>query len=77
MQNVFVTPREKQMGVVSVISANHDVCKNDVLRHNRKQCPRIANARRDIVMHFRNEGYSFPKIGKILGKHHTTVLGWL
>jgi len=64
------------MMVIADIAQSHGVSQDDIFRHHRKQSASIKLARKSIVMHFRDNGYSYPKIGRLVGKHHTTIMGW-
>jgi Bacterial dnaA protein helix-turn-helix len=35
---------------------------------------RFVNVRREISIRARREGYSYPRIGAALGRHHTTII---
>lgn len=55
-----------------------DVCKRyrvtaDQLR-GRKRHPQIIAAKQEVIRQCRAAGKSYPEIGKVLGKHHTTIM---
>lgn len=41
------------------------------------QYPDLMAARREIAARLREEGFSYPKIGNALARHHTTIIGML
>jgi chromosomal replication initiation ATPase DnaA len=71
-----MTAKELNMIAISEIAQRHGVSHDDIFRHHRKQCATIRLARKTIVMHFRGMDYSYAKIGRFFGKHHSTVMGW-
>jgi chromosomal replication initiation ATPase DnaA len=44
----------------------------DILSRDRDR--RVMRARRELYVRLRAEGYSYPAIGKMVGRDHTTVL---
>jgi chromosomal replication initiation ATPase DnaA len=71
-----MTARERNMVLIAEIAQRYGVSHDDIFRHHRNQCASIRLARKSIVMHFRGMDYSYPKIGRLIGKHHSTVMGW-
>jgi chromosomal replication initiation ATPase DnaA len=67
-----MTPRERNYDQIDRIAFWHGVGVNDVIGHNRRRSPTAA--RRDCAHYFRAKGKSFPEIGLILQRDHTTVI---
>jgi chromosomal replication initiation ATPase DnaA len=67
-----MTPREKVLNEVDRIAFWHGVGIMDVMSHYRRR-PVVA-ARRDCAVYLRSKGKSFPEIGRILQRDHTTVM---
>ena len=67
-----MTPREISMEEIDRIAFWHGVGVRDVIGHDRRKQP--AAARRDCAHYFRAKGKSYPEIGRILHRDHTTVL---
>jgi Bacterial dnaA protein helix-turn-helix len=67
-----MTPRERSMSEIGLIALRHGLTRWDILNHSRKR--KVVDARRDVVLHFRAKGRSFPEIGRLIDRHHTTVM---
>ena len=67
-----MTPREKTLANIREIVAPHGVSVGEVL--SRSRTPHIVAARRAVAIHYRNAGRSFPEIGRIIGRDHTSVM---
>lgn len=72
-----MTPRERHLSDIGLIALKHGLTRHDILNHHGKRCERVAAARCDVAMHFRAKHYSWPKIGRIVGRDHSTVLHWV
>lgn len=64
--------RACMMGLVVAKADAHKVSVSDVLGARRTAI--VSEARRSIMREMRALGMSLPKIGYLLGRHHTTVL---
>lgn len=57
------------------------MCRDVGLRPEAVRGPRrlseLVRCRRAIALRLRQEGCSYPEIGRALGKHHTSILGLL
>jgi chromosomal replication initiation ATPase DnaA len=71
-----MTPRERNLSDIGLIALRHGLTRHDVLNHYGKRCDRKAAARRDVALHFRAKDYSWPKIGRIVSRDHSTVMAW-
>jgi chromosomal replication initiation ATPase DnaA len=67
-----MTPRQITLEQMDRIAFWHGVGVRDVINHDRRKHP--AAARRDCAHYFRGKGKSFPEIGRILERDHTTVV---
>lgn len=67
-----MTPKEITNEQIDRIAVWHGVGLKDVLGKDRRPTP--VAARRDVAIYFRHTGKSFPEIGRILQRDHTTVL---
>ena len=72
-----MTPRERHLADIGLIALRHGLTRYDVLNHFGKRCERKSAARRDVALHFRAKDYSWEKIGRIVGRDHTTVIHWV
>lgn len=70
-----MTPKEKNEMEMASIAKKHGVKLRDVMaRKIGCRCPKRRAARIDIASHFHSKGLSLPHIGRIMQRHHTTVL---
>ena len=67
-----MTPREMTLQEIDRIAFWHGVGVRDVIGHDRHK--HTASARRDCAHYFRAKGKSYPEIGRILQRDHTTVI---
>jgi len=72
-----MTPRERHLSDIGLIALRHGLTRWDILNHHGKRSDRVAEARRDVALHFRAKDYSWPHIGRIVGRDHSTVLHWV
>jgi chromosomal replication initiation ATPase DnaA len=59
-------------GHLAYVSAAFNVTPDAVLGHSRNA--NVAAARQLLYWLLRQDGLSYPKIGAIVGRHHTTVI---
>lgn len=71
-----MTPRERNLADIGLIALRYGLTRQDILNHHGKRCLRVNDARRDVALHFRAKNYSWPKIGRIVGRDHSTVIHW-
>ena len=61
------------MNIVREVCETHDVTRDEIFEKNRSK--KLVMARGVIYDRIRNElGWSYPKIGKLFGRDHTTIL---
>lgn len=66
------TPRERTMALLEEIAVSHYVTLDDVLGESKSKV--ILPARFHCYRALREQGMSLKKIGRIMGRDHTTVL---
>jgi len=79
-KNVFDDAKKKYgviqtpfMNIVREVCEAHDVTRDEIFEKNRSK--KMVMARGVIYDRIRKElGWSYPKIGKLFGKDHTTIL---
>ena len=71
-----MTPRERNLADIGLIALRHGLTRHDILRHHGKRCERVKAARRDVALHFRAKDYSWPKIGRVVDRDHSSVMAW-
>lgn len=79
-KNVFDEAKEKYgviqtpfMNIVREVCETHDVTRDEIFKKNRSK--KLVMARGVIYDRIRKElGWSYPKIGKLFGRDHTTIL---
>lgn len=67
-----MTPREKTLADVGLIALRHGLEREDLL--GRARLPRISRARHEAFYHFRRKGWSYPEIGRLFGRDHSTII---
>jgi len=67
-----MTPREKTLSDIGLIALKHGFDRHDLL--GRKRQPRISKARHEAYYHFRRKGWSYPEIGRLFGRDHSTII---
>jgi chromosomal replication initiation ATPase DnaA len=67
-----MTPRERNMADISQIALRHGLTHHDVL--GRSRTAKVMVARREAYQLLRSRGQSYPQIGALFGRHHTTVM---
>jgi hypothetical protein len=70
-----MTPREEAQSEIAQIAAQHRVTFDEIVRRGNR-CPRVSAARYDIAWWLKDDGWSWPEIGKLTGKHHTSIMYW-
>lgn len=58
--------------IIARVAALHDLPVDDITGPNRSH--KATTARRQAMQELRDRGLSFPRIGKLLNRHHATVL---
>lgn len=67
-----MTEREPTMAIIERAAKRFGLTAADVLSKNRLKS--VAHARHLAAWLLRDQGWSYQEIGKILGRHHTTVM---
>jgi len=67
-----MTPREKSLSDIGLIALKHNLTRHDLL--GRSRYPHISQARHEAFYYFRRKGWSYPQIGKLFGRDHSTVI---
>lgn len=65
-------PRRPRAEIIGEIAVTYGVGRSELL--SRDQHRRVAWARQALMAAFREAGYSYPKIGVILGRDHATII---
>ena len=63
---------ETAQPVISVAAQRHRCSVQAIMGHDRRR--HVMAAKREVVQVLNGKGWSLPMIGRVLGKHHTTVL---
>lgn len=61
--------------LLEAIAGDHDLTVEVIVGHS-NEAP-LVKARREFAKQARARGYSFPVIGRAMGRHHTTVINLL
>lgn len=64
--------RQKSAAIIATVASECGILPPDILGSSRK--PHIAHPRQEVMRRLRELGYSYPRIGRILARDHTTVL---
>lgn len=67
-----MTPRARTMAEIEEIAASHGFTLAEIVRPDRR--PALAVARREMMVHLRLKGFTFPQIGTIMRRNHSTVI---
>lgn len=70
-----MTPRERNIAAIDEIAVRHGITRHEILGSDLR--PHVCIARSECAKHFRAQDKSLPAIGRILGRHHTTVLNMI
>lgn len=68
----MMTPHERRMAHVRDVCEQHGVSVKEVL--GKSKLPKIVEVRQILFWDFREDGMSFPEIGRFFGRDHTTVI---
>lgn len=66
------TPRQRTLDRIALIAAKHRLNVDQIMSSDRRY--RTSRARQEVMWTFRQDGWSFPKIGALVGRDHTTVM---
>lgn len=66
------TPRDRTKALIRLIAEDYGLTLEDILGPDRRQ--RIAHPRQHVMWSLRRMGFSYPHIGQILGRDHSTVV---
>lgn len=61
--------------ILTDVSKRHGVSVAELLHDGKGK--RLINARREVAQDLRDRGWSYPDIGRVLKRHHTTVMNLL
>lgn len=67
-----LTPRERRKMIIAQVCERRGVSVEEVL--GRSRFKRICSARKEAYVRLREENLSYPTIGKMFGRDHTTVI---
>lgn len=67
-----MTPRDKTLSDIGLIALKHGLTRHDLL--GRERFPRISKARHEAFYYFRRKGWSYPEIGRLFGRDHSTII---
>lgn len=68
----FETPRQRLMRIVAAVAYEHAVEVGEIMGSCRQKP--LARARFDAWHRLRREGLSYPQIGRMFGRDHSTVV---
>jgi chromosomal replication initiator protein len=69
MSRIRITARQ----IIDEIAATHDITREDMIGPRRY--PHLVEARREAMRRVRDElGYSYPQIGRIFNRDHSSVI---
>lgn len=67
-----MTPRERYLSDIGLIALRHGVTRQDVLGKSRLR--NIVEARQHCYWHLRERGRTFPEIGRLMRRDHSSVI---
>lgn len=67
-----MTPMQRTMSDIGLIALKHGLQREDLLGRSRKA--QISRARQEAFYALRYRGWSFPRIGKLFGRDHSTII---
>jgi chromosomal replication initiation ATPase DnaA len=67
-----VTPRERNLADIGLIALRHGFTRHDLL--GKKRSNKLTEARAKCYQMLRDRGLSYPQIGGIFNRHHTTIM---
>jgi chromosomal replication initiation ATPase DnaA len=70
-----MTPRERHLSIIDRIATRHGITRSAILKKH-SHCLRAAAARYEAANWLRGMELSWPQIGRVVGRHHTTVMHW-
>jgi chromosomal replication initiation ATPase DnaA len=68
----MLTPRERRRMIIAQVCDHHGVAVEEVM--GRSRFKRICTARKEAYAMLREERLSYPTIGRMFGRDHTTVV---
>ena len=72
MKLIQRTPRERNMADIGLIALKHGFQRGDIFSKTRNK--RLTAARRECAQFFRDQGKSYPEIGRIMDRHHSSII---
>jgi hypothetical protein len=70
-----MTPREQHLGVIDDIAIRHGITRAAILK-KQSHCIKAAAARYETAWRLKGLDLSWPQIGRVVSRHHTTVMHW-
>ena len=67
-----VTPRAAVNSVVDRVAADYGVTRDCIFGNSRKKD--VCHARHEVMWALREMGFSYPRIARVLGRDHTTII---
>jgi chromosomal replication initiation ATPase DnaA len=71
-----MAPRDTDGGwreqLIAEVAAGFDVTSSEIVSESRRQ--QLNDPRRVIAWLFREHGLSYPEIGRLMNRHHTTIM---
>ena len=67
-----LTPRERRRMIIAQVCDRHGVAVEEVM--GRSRFKRVCTARKEAYAMLREERLSYPTIGRMFGRDHTTVV---
>ena len=67
-----MTPREETMPDIGQIARQHGLTSHDLI--GKRRIAKIVTARKECYVLLRSRGMTYPQIGRIFNRHHTTII---
>lgn len=67
-----MTPLERTMCEIDSIAFKHGLSREDLFGRDRRE--KASKARQEAFYRLRYKGWSFPRIGKLFGRDHSTIV---
>lgn len=75
MSGLSLLERMRRVGLLALaesVASRHHITVGEML--GRRRTTQIVRARQEFYVALRRKGFSYPEIGRIVGRDHTTVL---
>ena len=70
-----MTPRDRHLQIIDGIANRHGITRRAFLKKH-SHCVKTAAARYEMAHRLRDMDLSWPQIGRLVSRHHTTVMHW-